>query len=133
MSTLREWSSEVNKWKEQFKHQRKAGIININLAKRHVHLTPRICSKCGRSDREIHRHHRGHEYLFAQILPEKYAARYIKFLKKDIVELCNKCHIKIHKLYGPRLAELWPLLAAQNGRLTFVQCERFRLKLIRCC
>lgn len=129
---------DINAWKQQVAEWRREENDVARDVPHEANLTlvkVRVCAKCGTSTGLIHRHHKGHEYLWARLLPERYAHRYIEFRQSDIVLLCetNKCHLKIHKLYEPRLHELWPLLASQDGRITYKQAERFRLKLIRCC
>lgn len=140
MGDFHKWQAQVREW-EREESKKKGGWWNANstgsIVKTYnlTSVNVRVCAKCGTREGRIHRHHKGHEYLWARLLPSKYASRYIQFLPEDVVLLCdkNKCHLKIHKLYGPRLAELWPLLEKQNGRITYEQSERFRLKLIRCC
>lgn len=140
MGDFNKWKQQVTEW-EQEERKKKDGWWNIHSLGSEAYtlnltsVRVRVCAKCGTIEGRIHRHHKGHEYLFARLLPSKYASRYVQFLDKDIVLLCdtNKCHLKIHKLYQPRLAELWPLLEKQDGRITYEQAERFRLKLIRCC
>src|SRR5205807_873891 len=108
------------------KVQRRRFDINLTL------IDIPICKKCSKHV-EVHPHHKGHEWLFAQLLPDIYTKRYLEYNKSDCVWLCNKCHLRIHKLYMPRLEPLWPLLARQNGRISVQQAEQFRQKLIRCC
>lgn len=140
MGDFHAWQKQVTEW-EREETKKQDGWWNLNSTgsvARTYNLTTvsiRVCAKCGTRDGRIHRHHKGHEYLWARLLPSRYASRYIQFLSEDVVFLCdtNKCHLKIHKLYQPRLVELWPLLEKQNGRITYEQAERFRLKLVRCC
>lgn len=128
MSNIATWRAQVEQWRQD-----EQLIINTRHPLDVTSVKIRRCAKCGETQGYITRHHKGHEYLFARLLPEKYARRYIKFLKKDTVELCDKHHLKIHRLYEPRLHSLWPLLARQDGRITFKQAEGYRLKLVRCC
>lgn len=111
---------------------RRAGIKkNFDLTK----LARRRCVKCWRYDRRLDRHHKGHEYLFACLLPDKYLARYNEFRVEDVVDLCVKHHKSIHVIYKRRLGAwgFWTLLAKQDGKVTFVQAERFRKRLVNEC
>ena len=63
------------------------------------------CQKCG-SFWKVSRHHKGHEYVFAQINENWYAKRYIEFHEEDVVPLCERCHLKIHRLYKPIMDEM---------------------------
>lgn len=100
--------------------------LAIDLTKRKL----RVCSKCGRSDTIIERHHRGHEKLLSWILPEKYKERYELFHKEDIVELCKKHHKKYHHLARTQVivGQFWALVGSQQGKLTHKQAEEFRSK-----
>lgn len=135
MGDYNKWKAQVNEWRRVANVIESESILvhksygNFDLTK----IKIRICAKCGTRAGRIHRHHKGHEYLFACILPDRYSQRYIEFRDTDVVLLCDKCHLKVHKLYGPRLEALWPLLALNNGTITYEQCELFRTKLIRCC
>lgn len=137
MGNILEWRKQVEEWTElESKGEKVAAQVNSTPNLTLVALRiPRVCAKCGETEGLIHRHHKGHEFLWAKLLPEKYARRYIEFRDSDIVMLCEKrkCHFKIHKLYEPRLYDLWNLLYLQDGEITYEQAERFRLKLIRCC
>lgn len=106
-------------------------LVYPNLSK----IKLRLCTKCGRGGREIQRHHKGHEFLFANILPSKYEKRYSEFRKEDVTDLCDRCHRRAHVIYANTLGRLgfWTLLAKQNGKLTFVQCEHYRKILIKEC
>lgn len=88
----------------------------------------RCCTKCGSKD-DITRHHKGHEYLFATLRPDDYAARYIAFLDEDCVDLCEDCHIEIHCLYTMILYGAVNR-QDQHHRLTFNECEDLRHALI---
>src|SRR5712664_4807957 len=109
-------------------------IVHPNLS----NMRLRLCNKCGRGHRKIERHHKGYESLFCSFLPNRYQADYEKFRKEDIVELCggrSGCHNKIHRIYARRLGRwgFWALVAKQDGKLTFKQCEHYRRLLIQEC
>jgi len=60
---------------------------------------------CG-AKTKLHRHHRGHEYLLARIMPDVYAIRYLSFHPDDIVIVCQKHHSDLHRLYMPYIYDL---------------------------
>lgn len=95
----------------------------------------RLCTKCGKGGRIIQRHHMGCEFMFSQILPAFYEKRYYEFREEDIVRICKRCHKAIHRIYTRRLGTwgFWKLLGLQDGKLTHVQAERFRSRLIQEC
>ena len=128
MGNIAVWKAQVEQWQQDEQVIDKSRtLVNPTL------ISIRRCVKCGVTGINIHRHHKGHEYLWARLLPAKSARRYIEFRPKDWVCLCVKHHLKIHRLYEPRLHTLWALLNRQNGRITFKQAEQYRLKLVRCC
>lgn len=130
MGNLAQWKAQIEQWQQdeeliiKTRHPLVLDVTSVKI---------RCCAYCGDAQAYITRHHKGHEYLWARLLPKRYARRYIEFRERDVVELCNKHHLKIHKLYEPRLHSLWPLLARQDGKITFKQAESYRLKLVRCC
>src|SRR5882762_7553571 len=94
----------------------------------------KVCAKCGRNNRRLSRHHKGHEYLWACLLPEFYAKRYNEFRKEDVVSICQRpCHENIHKIFRRRLGKLgfWELLGDQGGVITHKQAEHYRLLLVQ--
>lgn len=60
------------------------------------------CARCGK--KAHHRHHKAHDYLFACVLPEKFAKDYVAFRAEDIDFLCKKCHKNAHKIYDALIA-----------------------------
>ncbi len=128
MGNLAAWRAQVEQW-QQDESVIERSRVNVNV----TFVLVRRCEYCGTTEGNITRHHKGHEYLWAKLLPSRYAKRYISFNKKDWIYLCERHHLKIHRLYEPRLHSLWPLLNRQDGRITFKQCEGYRMKLIRCC
>lgn len=75
----------------------------------------RTCAKSGCKRKPAHRHHKGHEYLFATLDEEKYAERYIRFLPDDVVWLCKKCHMSIHRKYNKFIAAMFNALNAHTN------------------
>jgi hypothetical protein len=88
----------------------------------------RVCSKCKKT-RHLQRHHKGHEFLFANILPHRYAKRYCEFREEDIDRLCKRCH----KNEGAYMKNTVALVIAEyqlNKSMSFERCEYWRKKII---
>ena len=118
----KQWEAKVASW------QREYGVTqDFDLTKL---SSVRICNKCGRNDRVLQRNHKGHEYLFATILPEKYARRYSEFRREDIILLCRVCHRRCDKTHYPIIAEMFKAMAANGGQLSYQSYERWRKKLV---
>lgn len=65
------------------------------------------CAKCGKVRNKMSRHHKANDKFFAVLRPDDYAARYIQFHPDDVAWLCDKCHLKIHRLYHPIIKVFW--------------------------
>jgi hypothetical protein len=122
------WQENVRRWKKEYKHVAKKFREPINLA-----LTSafRACKKCN-SEKDVHRHHKGHEYLFACLMPERYAARYIRFLASDTVRLCAKCHEKVHITYQSVIDDLVVYLDGAD-KVSYKKLEIFRKRMVKLC
>lgn len=142
----RVWKIRVARWRAQFAESPQRGKYDPGQTK----LTNR-CAKCGNTKR-LTRHHKGHEYFFACILPEIYAERYIRFVPSDCVVLCiggKRCHQRVHNLYKKIMDEAWAYVQtclkevqydnvgiAQftwNHKPDFAVLESFRLRLVSRC
>jgi ssDNA-binding Zn-finger/Zn-ribbon topoisomerase 1 len=118
---LRSYWSKVKEWRETY------GVSShaIDLTKVKIKVK---CEKCGKQRKKMHRHHKGHEFLFASLRPDDYARRYVEFRKEDIVILCDKCHKDIHFLYESTIRRLRQ--ATTEAVPTLEQCEEARLSLV---
>lgn len=97
------WRARVLRWKQLYPDPR---IVRGKYDPSKVSATPLRCKKCGATE-GVTRHHKGHEYLFACVMPEWYAARYVRFDRSDWVPLCtDRCHVRIHELYAPIVDEI---------------------------
>lgn len=90
------------------------------------------CEKCNKMPKRkgLERHHRGHEFMFANILPSRYAKRYIEFHPDDIAFLCKRCHKNETRYTKPIIAQClneYRLL----GKMSYERCEFWRQKLIK--
>lgn len=72
------------------------------------------CARCGKKSH--HRHHKAHDYIFACVLPKRFAQRYIQFHPDDIDFLCKKCHVNAHRIYHE-------LIEAFNEALKMLRCR----------
>jgi uncharacterized protein YlaI len=93
-NSLNDWDKQVAAWKLEYKVVTPIKPLTL------IRLTEH-CRKCGR--RASGRHHKGCEYKFAKLDPDRYAPNYVRFRPKDIVWLCTKCHHRIHILYSKRI------------------------------
>lgn len=99
----------------------KPRVINLTQTKQ------RKCVVCGRRN-DLHRHHKAHDFYFACLRPDLYAARYIRFLDEDIDLLCDKCHKAFHKRLKPLVREANVTLSSKIrvGKPTRTECEQWR-------
>lgn len=127
-----EWKRQVAHWRAQYGYPaEKSDAITHSYTPTKVKVWDKQCAKCN-SVWKITRHHKGHEYIFAKIMEEKYAKRYIEFHPEDIVPLCERCHIKIHRMYESTLLELNNYLLL-HPKPVFEELEKFRLAMVRRC
>lgn len=59
------------------------------------------CVKCGKTRRKMSRHHIHSDFVFALLLPDVYAKRYLEFRKEETVKLCNICHLDVERFTEP--------------------------------
>lgn len=85
-----------------------------------IHYPP--CVRCGK--KSVNRHHKAHDYLFACILSDTYAKRYLEFHPDDIDFLCRKCHVNCHRIYDE-------LIEALNAELSLHKGKNYNLDKIR--
>ncbi len=114
--TVELWRRRMVRWRKMYPDPSR---IRGKYEPAQIRATPLKCAKCG-GDGNVTRHHKGHEYFFACIMEEWYAARYIRFLKEDVVPLCHdKCHIKIHTIYQPIIEEARAYIRACIERVEY--------------
>lgn len=83
------------------------------------------CARCGKKGTQ--RHHKAHDYLFACVMPNLYAKRYLEFHPDDIAILCRKCHINCHKIYDELITAFNSNLALAKGTEKIQQvCETYK-------
>lgn len=128
-SNFGEWSETVERWKVKYGSSVQLRTFNptsIMVVKR--------CCKCSSVRAKMSRHHKGHEYLFAVLMEERYAARYIQFHPDDVDWLCNRCHVRAHVIYQKVLKEVYDYvyLCQDTGKpLQYEVLESFRQRLIK--
>lgn len=94
----------------------------------------RRCAKCNSVRSKMSRHHKGHEYLFAVLLEDRFAARYILFHPDDVVWLCDRCHRRAHVIYSKLVGEVWEYVwecEAANKLPDYATLEGFRQKIVK--
>lgn len=58
------------------------------------------CQRAGcKTKKNLQRHHKGNDFIFAVYWEHWYAERYIQFHPDDIAVLCKPCHQAVHKKY----------------------------------
>jgi hypothetical protein len=124
----RSWVTNVENWKKTYGLPANYNFnpINVTVVKR--------CVKCNSVRKRMARHHKGHEYLFACILPHVYAARYIQFLIDDVAWLCDRCHTRIHTLYKPIVDKVYGYIIRCNNQgkeYDVNRLEAYRKEIIR--
>lgn len=97
------------------------------MTKLKVKLGEAFCEKPKCKRAKQHRHHRGHEFLFAIRWtgtkdPDKKAwnKRYWSFREEDLVRLCPRHHAEIHLLYDQ-------IIMAHNRRIG-KKCDLYTVK-----
>jgi hypothetical protein len=90
----------------------------------------RRCEKCHKPKRTMERHHKGHEFLFANILPNRYAKRYLQFHPDDIAWLCHQCH-KNETCYSKSTVTRIITEYKSLGRMSYERCEHHRRQLVK--
>lgn len=102
----------------------------------------RFCSKpkCKRTN--LHRHHKGHEYIFVALWTrvkvgdrefQKFARRYWGFLKTDTVDVCDWHHAEIHASYDKIINNHIVKVGAPLSRFTWKEARALMQDLTRCC
>jgi hypothetical protein len=114
------WRANVARWKEKYPDPKlERGKYNPTLA----HATPLRCVKC-HTDQMVSRHHKGHEYIFACIMPEWYASRYVRFVRTDWIPLCYKCHARIHEIYTPIIDAVKLYIRERIAKIEIIKGEQ---------
>ncbi len=85
------------------------------------------CVGCREIKGRMTRHHVAHDYLFALLMPDLYAYRYLEFHKEDVVWMCEKCHGNVHGYYAPIVQEMWQEYTIQGCTEEF--CEKYKEKI----
>ena len=90
------------------------------------------CVKCGKMKSKMSRHHKANDFLFARMLPDVYARRYIEFHTNDVAKLCDDCHKDIHRYYKPLMKELWMELQLYGSRvITKEWCDEWKDRFLK--
>ena len=126
--SLLRWEGKRDEWRRRYGAPSTGTFDPTNIS------VIRICGKCTASRVKMSRHHKGHEFLFACLMEEKYAPRYILFHSDDVVWLCNKCHIRAHVVIEKLVKEVWKYYNTQmclEEPLEFDTLEKIRKRIVR--
>lgn len=119
MSSLKEYYALLAVWRKKYGEPPK--YINANLTKIRT-----ACYRCQRSKTKMHRHHTGNDLMFAKMLPNDFALRYMTYHKDDVEKLCHICHKRAHKIYKPITAQVWCDLTLKGQKIiTKSWCENW--------
>lgn len=103
--SLKEYNIQLSLWKKLYGSPSASVVNNWNPTEIQA---IKHCKKCGAARENMSRHHIANDYLFACLLPEVYAKRYIAFNDDDVAWLCTKrCHNRIHALYATLNRMVW--------------------------
>lgn len=119
--------------------RRKYGVVEHKYGRDLTQISvtgrSRVCKKldCNRTTR-LHRHHKGHDYIFACLFPDIFAPRYILFHPDDVVDVCHIHHEKVHRYYKPVVDEFFQKFnVATSVDKQIVLCEEYKAKLTQMC
>jgi hypothetical protein len=116
---LKEWSDQIANWKQKY------GVPDHGGPRRFRPEEVKLaCAKCHRLRHRMSRHHKANDYLFANLLPDVYARRYIEFRKEDVDKLCERCHKRWHIIVKPIVRRI--LTSAKIGIVNEERCEAWR-------
>ena len=128
------WRNTVEEWKAIYGTSNSSSInTDFNISSI---VVVKRCKKCGKIRKRVSRHHKGHEYLFACLLPDKYASRYILFHPDDVVWLCDKCHTRVHVVYQSIIKKLWRYIDNRykcDQPIQPMVIESFRIRIVKAC
>lgn len=94
MTRYLEWRRTVDEWKKKY---------NVILPPASKFFDPTSikltsCKRCKNGPGE-QRHHKGHDFFFARLAPDEFAARYCLFSDEDCDRLCRTCHERISLIF----------------------------------
>lgn len=120
---IKDWYKQIEEWKQKY------GVTE----QRHLKYDPTeiklACAKCGKLKHRMSRHHKASDYMFAKLLPDIYAKRYIEFRKEDIDKLCNFHHKQWHKYIRPFMSRFYKEKDRQKI-ITEEWCEFWRAAIL---
>ena len=93
--SLAQHTAQIKEWEAKY-GKPKFGLRRFDPTQLKI-----CCAKCGHVRKHMSRHHIANDFMFAVLLPDLYAARYILFHADDVRRLCSNDHIRIHEYYAP--------------------------------
>lgn len=123
MSTnLKEWITQVDAWRKQYGVQPEDRSVDLTAVSV-------CCFRCKRLKAKMHRHHTGNDMIFARMLPDHFAANYVRFRREDWEKLCADCHKKAHKIGKELMIDFWDELNKHGQKIATPEwCEAWRQK-----
>lgn len=123
--TKKEYFRILSNWRRQYPTRR----YGLDF----LHSAIKECLTCG-AKKDLNRHHKGCDFTFAIMMPEKFAKRYIEFNEEDCITLCRKCHKNCHIHIDKLKTEMWidkrRLFDNHEVNVTEGWCNEWRQKFI---
>ena len=119
----KEWITQIDEWRIKY------GVpppSSITYDPTSITVT---CKKCNKIKSKLNRHHKCNDYLFACLLPDVYAKRYLEYRPADVDKLCEDCHRRWHNYIKPFLCKLYEqlyYLKKDKVEITETWCEGWR-------
>jgi hypothetical protein len=97
--------------------------------------------KCRTRDFVLHRHHKGHQYMFVKVFAwrvgtpqyDAFVRRYFEYRDEDCVRICASHHREIHEKYDAIIQWDMQKLGKRLHHYTWTQAEALMDKLITQC
>lgn len=88
--SLRSHRLKVLRWRQQY------GVVEERKSFDPINTSVSVCFICKKHKRRMERHHTGFDSIFADMLPDVFAAQYVQFKKEDCELLCSYHHKRAH-------------------------------------
>lgn len=100
---FKEMAELTEQWKKKYpiKKKHEKGTFDPTAVK-----ATKQCIACG-SDKDLQRHHKANDFMFARLLPDVWAADYINYRDEDCDNLCANCHKGYHIYISPLVNQFW--------------------------
>lgn len=113
-------------------------IPNADLSKVTIRCKKK---KCNTKDFILHRHHKGHQYLFVALFVwrleepryRRFVKRYYEYNPEDVVHVCSCHHREVHELYDFTIQEHVDRNKRRLVDFTWKQAEALMAALVALC